>query len=615
MMIKFWYQFFVGQFTLYGGSGGGGGPTSSTTQTSNIPEYARPYVETMLGATQQQLFNTKQTGGTPATYDAEGNQTSPGTPGGTEISGVKPYVPYSTDPNAYVAGFSPLQQQSFKGVAGMQVPGQYGAASDITGQAAQGSLQSAGQTGALQNQALGYGRAGAQFGGAGAEYGAQGATEAQRAAALTAAQAAQYGAQGSQAGQRAAGISNLYGNLGSQAGQAAAGQSSMYGGLGSQAGQQYAGQSLGYGGMGAGLGAQAAGAGGQYAQQATSPAALQAYMNPYVQASLEPQLAEIQRQADISGTQQRSGAAKSGAFGGSREALMSSENQRAAQIAKQQAIGQGYDKAFQQAQQAQQYGANLGLQGLQAGMQGAGMGLQGVGQAGSQSLAGYGMGLTGAQQAGQQAMQGYGMGLQGAGQAGTQAMQAAQTGLQGVGAQQAAGQLGLQGTAQGMQGAGMGLQGAQAGLQGVQGAIGAGQYGLQGLGQAGQLGGQLASIGGQQLQAQQGIYGLQNQMGAQQQALEQQKINQQIQDYATAQQYPQQQLAFMNAMIRGLPLQTSTTQGYQAPPSAVSQLGGLGTTALAGYKLANMKKGGKVKKMARGGLVSLGLYNATKGLV
>ena len=100
----------------------------------------------------------------------------------------------------------------------------------------------------------------------------------------------------------------------------------------------------------------------------------------------------------------------------------------------------------------------------------------------------------------------------------------------------------------------------------------------------------------------------------QQQAQEQQKINQQIQDYATAQQYPQQQLAFMNAMIRGLPLQTSTTQGYQAAPSAVSQLGGLGTTALAGYKLANMKKGGKVKKMAKGGSVNLSLYNATKGL-
>ena len=112
-MIKFWYQFFVGQFTLYGGGSGGGGPSSSTTQTSNIPEYARPYVETMLGATQQQLFNTKQTGGTPgtpATYDAEGNQTSPGTPGtpgGTEITGVKPYTAFGDilDASGKIADF------------------------------------------------------------------------------------------------------------------------------------------------------------------------------------------------------------------------------------------------------------------------------------------------------------------------------------------------------------------------------------------------------------------------------------------------------------------------------------------------------------------------------
>ena len=112
-------------------------------------------------------------------------------------------------------------------------------------------------------------------------------------------------------------------------------------------------------------------------------------------------------------------------------------------------------------------------------------------------------------------------------------MQGAQTGLQGVGAQQAAANLGLAGTAQGMQGAGMGMQGAQAGMQGVQGAIGAGQYGLQGLGQAGQMGNQLANIGQQELAAQQGIINTQNQMGAGMQAQEQQKINQQIQDYAT----------------------------------------------------------------------------------
>ena len=409
-----------------------------------------------------------------------------------------------------------------------------------------------------------------------------------------------YGGMGAQAGQQAANLSNLYGGMGSQAGQQAAGQSALYGGLGAQSGERYAGQSLGYGGMGANLGLQAAGAGGQYAQQATSPAAMQAYMNPYVQSSLAPQLAEIQRQADITGTQQRSGAAKSGAFGGSREALMSAENQRAAQMAKQQAIGQGYDKAFQQAQQAQQYGAGLNLQGLQAGMQGTAQGMQGVGQAGQQALAGYGMGLQGAGQAGQQAMQGYGMGLQGAGQAGSQAMQGYGMGLQGVGAQQAAANLGLAGTAQGMQGAGLGMQGAQAGQQGVQGAIGAGQYGLQGLGQAGQMGAQLAGIGGQQLAAQQGILSAQNQMGAQMQAQEQTKINQAIQDYATQQQYPMMQLGLMSNMLRGLPMQATNVQSYQAQAPVAQQAAGL----LGAYNAysGGRKAGGVIKGYKEGGV-------------
>ena len=118
-------------------------------------------------------------------------------------------------------------------------------------------------------------------------------------------------------------------------------------------------------------------------------------------------------------------------------------------------------------------------------------------------------------------------------------------------------------------GAGLGLQGAQAGITG---------------GQA------LANMGGQELQAQQGIYGLQNQYGAQQQAQQQNIINQAIQNYATAQQYPQQQLAFMNAQIRGLPLQTMTTQGYQAAPSSVSQIAGLGTAGIAGLGMYNAMK-------------------------
>lgn len=85
----------------------------------------------------------------------------------------------------------------------------------------------------------------------------------------------------------------------------------------------------------------------------------------------------------------------------------------------------------------------------------------------------------------------------------------------------------------------------------------------------------------------------QMQYGSMQQALEQQKINQQIQDFANAQQYPQQQLAFMNAQLRGLPLSQSAMTQYQAPPSALSQMSGLGMTAYGLSKLA--KKGGLPK--------------------
>jgi hypothetical protein len=184
-------------------------------------------------------------------------------------------------------------------------------------------------------------------------------------------------------------------------------------------------------------------------------------------------LQEIQRQYDITGTGEMSAATRAGAFGGSREALMAAENQRNKNIAMNQAIGQGYNNAFQAAQQAEQYGAGLGMQGAQAGIAG---------------------------------------------------------------------------------------------------------------GQA------LANIGGQQLQGQQGILAAQGAAGNQQQAQQQQMINQAIQNYAMEQQYPQQQLAFMNAQLRGLPLQSTTTQSYQAAPSAISQAAGLGTAGIAGLGLYNAMK-------------------------
>jgi len=73
--------------------------------------------------------------------------------------------------------------------------------------------------------------------------------------------------------------------------------------------------------------------------------------------------------------------------------------------------------------------------------------------------------------------------------------------------------------------------------------------GLQGYGQAVQAAGQLGALGGQQLGAQQGIIGLQNQLGTQQQQQQQNIMNQAIQNYAVAQQYPQQQLAFDECSI------------------------------------------------------------------
>ena len=84
-----------------------------------------------------------------------------------------------------------------------------------------------------------------------------------------------------------------------------------------------------------------------------------------------------------------------------------------------------------------------------------------------------------------------------------------------------------------------------------------------------------------------------------------------------AQQYPQQQLAFMNAQLRGLPLQSTTTAGYQAQPSAISQLSGLGLTGAAMYGMtggfgAKNAKGGVIKER-KDGIDTLGMYNAMKG--
>jgi hypothetical protein len=241
----------------------------------------------------------------------------------------------------------------------------------------------------------------------------------------------------------------------------------------------------------AGLGSMMAGQ--NYASQATNPYATQAYMSPYIQGALAPQMEEARRQANITRQQTAGEAVKAGAFGGSRFGIREAEENRNLGKLQDQIYGTGMQNAFQAAQQAQQFGANLGLQG-------------------------------------------YGQALQGA---------------------NTLGQLGQQ------------------------------QYGQQ-----------------------MGLLGQQAAVGKMQQDYEQARLNQIIQDYATQQQYPFIQLGTLSNMLRGLPMQASTTQMYQAQPSLVSQAAGAVGTGLGlvqqynqAFPTKNSKEGGVVS-MASGGIAT-----------
>ena len=126
--------------------------------------------------------------------------------------------------------------------------------------------------------------------------------------------------------------------------------------------------------------------------------------------------------------------------------------------------------------------------------------------------------------------------------------------------------------------------------------------GMQGYGQAAQIGSQRQAADLARLQAQQAV-------GKEQQAFEQNKINQQIANYSTAQQYPFMQLGIMNAMLRGLPLQQTTTATYQQQPSTGQQLAGLGGAALS--YLAK-REGGEIKEMREGGITDVPGYKYGK---
>jgi hypothetical protein len=96
------------------------------------------------------------------------------------------------------------------------------------------------------------------------------------------------------------------------------------------------------------------------------------YMNPYIQASLNPQLAELKRQSDIARLDDAGRLTRAGAFGGSRQAIMESEGRRNLLDKQAGLIGSGYKSAYdtglgqfnkeREAEEAsRQFGAGFGL--------------------------------------------------------------------------------------------------------------------------------------------------------------------------------------------------------------------------------------------------------------
>jgi hypothetical protein len=106
-----------------------------------------------------------------------------------------------------------------------------------------------------------------------------------------------------------------------------------------------------------------------------TPQMAQQYMNPYLQASLDPQLKELNRQSQLARMEDAGRLTKAGAFGGSRQAIMESEGRRNLLDKQAGLLGTGYKTAYDLAQQqfakdrgdeeaSRQFGANFGMRSV-----------------------------------------------------------------------------------------------------------------------------------------------------------------------------------------------------------------------------------------------------------
>ena len=108
----------------------------------------------------------------------------------------------------------------------------------------------------------------------------------------------------------------------------------------------------------------------------------QQYMNPYLSAVLDPQMKELQRQADITRIGDAGRMTRAGAFGGGRQAIMESEGNRNLLNTQADTLGRGYASAYDKAmgqfntqadrdmgaqkasEESRQFSANFGLKSL-----------------------------------------------------------------------------------------------------------------------------------------------------------------------------------------------------------------------------------------------------------
>jgi len=317
----------------------------------------------------------------------------------------------------------------------------------------------------------------------------------------------------------------------------------------------------------------------------------QQYMNPYLQASLNPQLEEARRQSQITEQQNKAAMTRAGAFGGGRGAILAAENQRNLGSNLAGITGKGYDTAFQNAMSQFNQDQARNMQAQQASEQSRQFGA-GQAMTAADMQAKYGMSAQQAQEAARQFNQGQSM---------SAAQMQAQYGLSADQAREASRQFGANqalqaATTSGAQGLQASIANQQAGLTAGQGNINAAMeaarqqeqsrqfganLGLQGLQtglQAAQAQGNLGIAGGQL-----GLQQLQQQaaLGAQQRGIEAEGIAADKAAFEQARDNPYKMVQFQQSLLNGLPI-TATNYNMAQPSTLQEILAGAG----GGAKLA-----------------------------